>query len=110
MTVNDEPRTTRAAERWWDGDQGPDSARARQAPGRCGDCGFLTPLAGSLGVLFGVCANAVAPDDGRVVAIAHGCGAHSETPTTAAHANTTPLAVEHEELELVDVSAMPDEG
>jgi hypothetical protein len=98
-----------AAERWWDGEQGPDSPLARQAPGRCEDCGFLAPLAGRLGLLFGVCANASAPDDGRVVAVTHGCGAHSETPTTGAHANTTPLAVEHEELELVDVSVLPDE-
>ena len=28
--------------------------------------------------MFGVCANAYAPDDGRVVSVDHGCGAHSE--------------------------------
>jgi hypothetical protein len=28
--------------------------------------------------LFGVCANAFANDDGRVVSFDHGCGAHSE--------------------------------
>jgi hypothetical protein len=97
-----------AAERWFDGPGGPGSPLSRQAPGRCAGCGFLAPLAGSLGSVFGVCANAVAPDDGRVVALLHGCGAHSETVTTAAHANTTALAVEHEELELVDVAALPD--
>jgi len=97
-----------AAERWFAGEAGPGTPLARQAPGRCADCGFLSPLAGALGRVFGVCANAVAPDDGRVVALLHGCGAHSETVTTAAHANTTALAVEHEELELVDVAALPD--
>jgi hypothetical protein len=97
-----------AAERWFEGPQGPSSPLARQAPDRCVSCGFLVPVAGDLGRLFGVCANAVAPDDGRVVALLHGCGAHSETVTTAAHANTTALAVEHEELELVDVAALPE--
>lgn len=67
------------AERWYDGSAGPDTPVARQAPGRCAGCGFLVPLAGSLRQAFGVCANAFAPDDGRVVALAHGCGAHSET-------------------------------
>ena len=28
--------------------------------------------------MFGVCANEFANDDGRVVALDHGCGAHSE--------------------------------
>jgi hypothetical protein len=97
-----------AAERWFDGEGGPGSARARQAPAPCVECGFFVRLAGDLGRMFGVCANGVAPDDGRVVALTHGCGAHSETVTTAAHANTTELVVEHEELELVDVAALPE--
>ena len=97
-----------AAERWWEGEQGPRSARARQAPAHCGSCGFLVPVAGGLGRLFGVCANAVAPDDGRVVALLHGCGAHSETVSTSPHENTKELVVEHEELELVDVASLPD--
>ena len=29
--------------------------------------------------LFGICANEWAADDGRVVSLDHGCGAHSET-------------------------------
>lgn len=98
-----------AAERWYDGPGGPDAPIAKQAPGRCADCGFLVPLAGSLGRAFGVCANGVAPDDGRVVALQHGCGAHSETVTTAAHANTTSLVVEHDVLEVVDFAALPEE-
>jgi hypothetical protein len=67
-----------AAERWFSGDGGPDAPMAKQAPGRCGTCGFLVPLAGSLRAGFGVCANEVTPVDGRVVSVEFGCGAHSE--------------------------------
>jgi Protein of unknown function (DUF3027) len=67
-----------AAQRWYDGDQGPDVALAQSAPGRCGGCGFLVRLEGPLATMFGVCANEYANDDGRVVALNHGCGAHSE--------------------------------
>ena len=64
-------------QRWYDGDPGPEAAIAQSAPGRCGACGFLLRLAGPLAD-FGVCANEFANDDGRVVALSHGCGAHSE--------------------------------
>ena len=67
-----------AAQRWYDGDQGPEAALAQSAPGRCAGCGFLVRLSGSLSTVFGVCANEFANDDGRVVALNHGCGAHSE--------------------------------
>jgi hypothetical protein len=69
-----------AADRWWEGDGGPDAAISTAAPSaaRCGSCGFWVRLAGSLGQSFGACANYLAPDDGRVVAGGHGCGAHSE--------------------------------
>jgi hypothetical protein len=67
-----------AAQRWYDGDHGPDTPLARSAPGRCSTCGFLVLLAGPLSAMFGVCANAFANDDGRVVSLDHGCGAHSE--------------------------------
>ncbi len=67
-----------AAERWWEGPTGPDSPMARQAPGRCGDCGFYLTLDGSLRALLGVCGNEYAPSDGRIVAVEYGCGAHSE--------------------------------
>ena len=88
-----------AAERWYDGDRGPTAPIAKAAPARCGDCGFLVQLGGSLRQLFGVCANGYAPDDGRVVSHDHGCGAHSEV--LAEVATTAGMAVEHEELELV---------
>ncbi len=67
-----------AAQRWYDGSHGPDTALARSAPATCGTCGFMVRLAGPLSQLFGVCANAYANDDGRVVSSDHGCGAHSE--------------------------------
>ncbi len=67
-----------AAQRWYDGSHGPQAPIAQSAPANCGSCGFLVRLAGPLSQLFGVCANAFANDDGRVVSLDHGCGAHSE--------------------------------
>ncbi|MDQ3663924.1 MAG: DUF3027 domain-containing protein, partial [Actinomycetota bacterium] len=66
------------AERWYDGDRGPQTPVADSAPGKCGGCGFLLRLAGPLGPLFGVCANGNVADDGRVVSLDHGCGGHSD--------------------------------
>jgi hypothetical protein len=67
-----------AADRWQGGDFGPGSDMARGAPDRCGTCGFYVSLAGSLRAAFGVCANELAPADGRVVHVEYGCGAHSQ--------------------------------
>jgi hypothetical protein len=67
-----------AAERWYEGDAGPDAPMAKQAPAHCGTCGFLLPLAGSLRAGFGVCGNEITATDGRVVSVEFGCGAHSE--------------------------------
>lgn len=67
-----------AAQRWYDGSHGPDTPLAQSAPANCGTCGFLVRMSGPLSQLFGVCANAYANDDGRVVSFDHGCGAHSE--------------------------------
>ena len=67
-----------AAERWYEGSHGPEASIAQSAPAPCETCGFLVKVAGPLGGLFGVCANAFANDDGRVVSMDHGCGAHSE--------------------------------
>jgi hypothetical protein len=68
-----------AAERWYRGRQGPASAGSVASAEACMTCGFIIPLAGPLGTVFGVCANEWSPDDGKVVALEHGCGAHSET-------------------------------
>ena len=67
-----------AAQRWYDGENGPTSPVAEQAPAPCSSCGFFVPMAGALRSFFGVCANAWSPSDGRVVSLDHGCGAHSE--------------------------------
>ncbi len=67
-----------AAQRWYDGDHGPNSPIAEKAPAPCASCGFFVPMAGALRSFFGVCANAWSPSDGRVVSLDHGCGAHSE--------------------------------
>ncbi len=74
-----------AAQRWHDGDSGPDSPLAQSAPEPCTTCGFLMRLAGPLSESFGVCANGDANDDGRVVAFQHGCGAHSEVRLAKRH-------------------------
>ena len=98
-----------AAERWYEGEAGPDTPLAKAAPGRCGDCGFLVPLAGAMGTVFGACANAMAPDDGRVVAVTHGCGAHSETVVDAQESSWSGMAVEHEEIEMLDSVVEPED-
>lgn len=67
-----------AAKRWYASDRGPHTPLATAAPKPCQSCGFFLPLTGSLRASFGVCANAIAPDDARVVSVDHGCGAHSE--------------------------------
>ena len=67
-----------AAIRWHAGDHGPRSPLASAAPACCITCGFLVRLEGPLGRVFGVCANEYAPDDGSVVSVDHGCGAHSD--------------------------------
>lgn len=67
-----------AAARWQEGEFGPDSEMAKQAPLNCVLCAFYLPLAGSLGAVAGVCGNDISPADGRVVDPLYGCGAHSE--------------------------------
>jgi hypothetical protein len=71
-----------AAQRWHDGDHGPDAPMAHSTKRVCRDCGFLAPLAGALGARFGVCCNEMAAD-GHVVDYFYGCGAHSDTPAPA---------------------------
>ena len=67
-----------ASDRWIAGEYGPDSDFAKSAPKACASCAFFLPIAGSLRNAFGVCANAISPADGHVVAVKYGCGAHSE--------------------------------
>jgi len=74
-----------AAQRWYDGDGGPESALAQSAPHHCRSCGFMVRIAGPLSETFGVCANGDANDDGKVVSVDHGCGAHSEVRLARKH-------------------------
>ena len=67
-----------ASKRWYEGDRGPKAPIAQAAPKPCSSCGFFIPIAGSLRSTFGVCSNAISPEDARVVSFDHGCGAHSE--------------------------------
>jgi hypothetical protein len=88
--------------RWYSGDHGPGTPLARSAPGPCVTCGFLTGLAGPLGRVFGVCANEYAPDDGRVVSLDHGCGAHSEALSSAPAGTIAPV-IDEVGYDLVDM-------
>jgi hypothetical protein len=74
-----------AAQRWYDGEGGPDAPIAQSAPQHCRSCGFLVRVAGPLSETFGVCANGDANDDGRIVSFDHGCGAHSEVRLAKKH-------------------------
>lgn len=67
-----------AADRWVEGDFGPNAPMAKQAALECSTCGFLLPMNGAMGQQFAVCANELSPADGHVVALTYGCGAHSE--------------------------------
>lgn len=67
-----------AAARWLHGDGGPDNQMTRQAPAHCASCGYFLRLQGSLGSVFGACANQYSPSDGLVVSFDHGCGGHSD--------------------------------
>ncbi len=97
-----------AATRWYDSPRGP-------VPGlkpneTCSTCGFLMKLPGSMGTLFGVCANEWAQDDGTVVSLDHGCGAHSETdqPKREPVWPAIPSRVDDYEVEYFSVEATED--
>jgi hypothetical protein len=90
-----------AVERWYDGERGPEAAIARAAPAACATCGFFVPLAGALHQAFGACANEYAPDDGKVVSVDHGCGAHSEAVVVPAPPSPAPPLIDEFGIDLV---------
>ena len=92
-----------ASERWYASEHGPRTPLARAAPAPCVSCGFFVPLSGELGRLFGACANAYAPDDGRVVSADHGCGAHSESMADAVAARAVAPVIDEFGYDLVDL-------
>lgn len=95
-----------AAQRWYDGDHGPDAPISTGAPAsaRCGMCAFYLPLAGSLRLIFGACGNLFAPDDGRVVSADHGCGAHSEVLLEAPTPTVEELPTIYDDNEIEEIS------
>lgn len=97
-----------AATRWYGGSHGPTSPVAVAAEKPCSTCGFLVLLAGSMRTVFGVCANEWSPDDGRVVSMDHGCGAHSETDAPAPRSDW-PAPPADTELEIVARAELADE-
>jgi len=106
-----------AATRWYEGDRGPNSRAARAANAQCSTCAFFLPLAGSLRRLFGVCANEWSPEDGSVVSLDHGCGAHSETGERKRPSvwNAAEPVIDELDLEVVplptsDTQAGPDQS
>ena len=99
----------RAIDRWYAGDNGPRSAMAKSAPANCSSCGFLTPIGGSLGQAFGVCANEFGAADGQIVAMNFGCGAHSSVRAELrAPVPVVELVIDDISDDLEDGSELPD--
>jgi hypothetical protein len=92
-----------ASVRWYSSEHGPRTPLAHAAPAHCVSCGFFVPLSGELGRLFGACANAYAPDDGRVVSADHGCGAHSESVLWQATSRAISPVIDEFGYDMVDL-------
>jgi hypothetical protein len=92
-----------ASARWYSSEHGPRTPLAHAAPAHCVSCGFFVPLSGELGRLFGACANAYAPDDGRVVSADHGCGAHSESVIWQATSRSISPVIDEFGYDMVDL-------
>ncbi|HEX7187218.1 MAG TPA: DUF3027 domain-containing protein [Actinomycetes bacterium] len=90
-------------DRWYSGEHGPTAAIAQAAPAHCASCGFLTPMGGSLRRVFGVCANAFSPSDGRVVSYDHGCGAHSEVAVLPGPVEVTAPLVDEVDYDVISL-------
>ncbi|MDQ1648166.1 MAG: hypothetical protein QOG60_223 [Frankiaceae bacterium] len=98
------------ATRWIEGDPGPTAKIAKAAPARCESCGFHVRLVGAMGRLFGACCNEYAPDDGQIVSLDHGCGAHSEALVLPS-AHPQPIVLDDDQLESVpaqEAGSVPD--
>jgi hypothetical protein len=95
-------------DRWYAGDPGPRAEVARSAPASCATCGFYLPLAGGLHQAFGACANEFAPDDGKVVAVDHGCGAHSEAVVVPVSPPPPPPLVDEAGYDILDAATLAE--
>ncbi|MET9255710.1 DUF3027 domain-containing protein [Streptomyces sp. NPDC003717] len=98
-----------AADRWADS-FGADTPMAQAAPASCATCGFLTPIGGSLGQAFGVCANEYSPADGRVVSLSYGCGGHSEAAVMPATPQPPPPVIDETRVDPFPLGPPQDTG
>ncbi|WP_069769466.1 MULTISPECIES: DUF3027 domain-containing protein [unclassified Streptomyces] len=98
-----------AADRWEEG-FGAKTPMAQAAPASCVSCGFLTPIGGSLGQAFGVCANEFSPADGRVVSLAYGCGGHSEAAVMPTPPRPAPPVIDETRVDPFPLRPAADSG
>lgn len=98
-----------AADRWEES-YGPKTAMAQAAPASCMSCGFLTPIGGSLGQAFGVCANEFSPADGHVVSLGFGCGGHSEAAVVPKPPQPAPPVIDETRVDPFPLRPSPDSG
>ena len=59
---------------------------------------------------FGACANEFAPDDGKVVAVDHGCGAHSEAIVVPVSPAPPPPLIDEAGYDIVERPAAVEES
>lgn len=97
-----------AVYRWREGESGPRTPVARYADDNCATCGFLLTIGGRLGQAFGVCANSYSPSDGRIVALDHGCGAHSEVAVESGVVPVTEMILDEISFEAIDRNDLPE--
>ncbi|OIJ69839.1 DUF3027 domain-containing protein [Streptomyces mangrovisoli] len=98
-----------AADRWEEA-YGAKTPMAQAAPSTCVSCGFLSPIGGSLGQAFGVCANEFSPADGRVVSLSYGCGGHSEAAVMPKPPRPAPPVVDETRVDPFPLRPSADSG
>ncbi|GHI06857.1 hypothetical protein AQI88_39310 [Streptomyces cellostaticus] len=98
-----------AADRWEES-FGPKTPMAQAAPATCMTCGFLSPIGGSLGQAFGVCANEFSPADGRVVSLSYGCGGHSEAAVMPKAPQPAPPVIDEMKVDVFPLRPASDSG
>ncbi|MFG2956112.1 DUF3027 domain-containing protein [Streptomyces sp. NPDC048291] len=98
-----------AADRWEEA-YGAKTPMAQAAPATCVSCGFLSPIGGSLGQAFGVCANEFSPADGRIVSLSYGCGGHSEAAVMPKPPQPAPPVIDETRVDPFPLRPASDSG